>query len=112
MKLALDAGKFPLLIKFLDANRWLSVQVHPDDAYGLAHGGDWGKTEMWVFLYAEPGAEIIYGFKAGVTPRKVCPGGRRRQNHGFALSSTRQTGRCRLCAQRIGPCAGSRHADR
>ena len=64
---ALAAGKFPLLIKFLDANRWLSVQVHPDDAYALAHGGDWGKTEMWVFLYAEPGAEVIYGFKAGVT---------------------------------------------
>jgi mannose-6-phosphate isomerase len=67
---ALAAGKFPLLIKFLDANRWLSVQVHPDDAYSMAHEGDWGKTEMWVFLYAEPGAEIIYGFKPGVTREK------------------------------------------
>lgn len=63
---ALDLGKFPLLIKLLDANRWLSVQVHPDDAYGLAHEGEYGKTEMWVILHAEPGAELIYGLKAGV----------------------------------------------
>lgn len=67
---ALKAGKFPLLIKLLDANRWLSVQVHPNDQYGLAHEGDWGKTEMWVVLHAEPGAEIIYGFKAGITREK------------------------------------------
>ncbi len=64
---ALELGKFPLLIKLLDANRWLSVQVHPDDDYGLANEGDLGKTEMWVVLHAEPGAEIIYGFKPGVT---------------------------------------------
>lgn len=64
---ALELGKFPLLIKLLDANRWLSVQVHPDDTYGLAHEGEFGKTEMWVVLEAEPGAEIVYGFKLGVT---------------------------------------------
>jgi len=64
---ALELGKFPLLIKLLDANRWLSVQVHPNDAYGLAHEGEFGKTEMWVVLEAEPGAEIVYGFQPGVT---------------------------------------------
>jgi len=64
---ALREGKFPLLVKLLDANAWLSVQVHPDDAYGLAHDGDYGKTEMWVVLHAEPGAELIYGFRPGVT---------------------------------------------
>ena len=64
---ALEQEKFPLLIKLLDANRWLSVQVHPDDTYGLAHANDYGKTEMWVVLHAEPGAEVIYGLKAGVT---------------------------------------------
>lgn len=63
---ALTLGRFPLLIKLLDANRWLSVQVHPDDAYGLAHEGDLGKTEMWVVLHAQPGAELIYGLKRGV----------------------------------------------
>jgi mannose-6-phosphate isomerase len=62
----LAQGKFPLLIKLLDANRWLSVQVHPDDEYALAHEGEFGKTEMWVVLYAEPGAELICGFKRGV----------------------------------------------
>jgi len=64
---ALASEKFPLLIKLLDANRWLSVQVHPNDEYGLAHGGDLGKTEMWVVLHAEPNAEIIYGFNRAVT---------------------------------------------
>jgi mannose-6-phosphate isomerase len=64
---ALEAGRFPLLVKLLDANRWLSVQVHPDDTYGLANEGEWGKTEMWVVLHAEPGAELIYGFARGTT---------------------------------------------
>ena len=67
---ALELGKFPLLIKLLDANRWLSVQVHPDDAYGLAHEQEFGKTEMWIVLHAEPGAEIIYGFLPGVPPER------------------------------------------
>ncbi|MBF0806262.1 MULTISPECIES: mannose-6-phosphate isomerase, class I [unclassified Streptococcus] len=55
---------FPLLTKILDANDWLSVQVHPDDAYGLEHEGELGKTECWYVLDAEPGAEIIYGHQA------------------------------------------------
>ena len=61
------AGKFPLLIKLLDANAWLSVQVHPADEYALEHEGEFGKTEMWVVLQAEPGAELIYGFIPGAT---------------------------------------------
>lgn len=67
---ALKLGRFPLLIKLLDANRWLSVQVHPQDDYALAHEGDLGKTEMWVVLHAEPGAELIYGFTPGVSREK------------------------------------------
>ncbi len=55
---------FPLLTKILDANDWLSVQVHPDDAYGLEHEGELGKTECWYIIDAEPGAEIIYGHNA------------------------------------------------
>lgn len=55
---------FPLLTKILDADEWLSVQVHPDDAYGLEHEGELGKTECWYILHAEPGAEIIYGHEA------------------------------------------------
>ncbi len=63
---SVDSKSFPLLIKLLDANRWLSVQVHPDDAYAREHAGEQGKTELWIVLHAEPGAEIIYGLKAGV----------------------------------------------
>ncbi|MEM7125789.1 MAG: type I phosphomannose isomerase catalytic subunit [Chloroflexota bacterium] len=66
-RFALERSRFPLLIKLLDANNWLSVQVHPDDEYGLAHESDFGKTEMWVVLHAKPNAEIIFGFETGVT---------------------------------------------
>ncbi|KXT76457.1 mannose-6-phosphate isomerase, class I [Streptococcus sp. DD12] len=55
---------FPLLTKILDANDWLSVQVHPDDSYALAHEGELGKTECWYIIDAKPGAEIIYGHNA------------------------------------------------
>jgi mannose-6-phosphate isomerase len=60
------AGRFPLLVKLLDANQDLSVQVHPDDAYARVHeNGDPGKTEMWYVLHAGPGAELIYGLAPG-----------------------------------------------
>lgn len=65
---ALQRNKFPLLIKLLDANQNLSVQVHPNDAYGLAHeDGELGKTEMWYVLHAEPDAQIVFGLKPNVT---------------------------------------------
>jgi mannose-6-phosphate isomerase len=64
---AQERGKFPLLIKLLDANQPLSVQVHPDDDYALAHeGNELGKTEMWVVLHAEPEAAIILGLSQPV----------------------------------------------
>lgn len=66
---AQERNKFPLLIKLLDANRPLSVQVHPNDDYTLEHeGNELGKTEMWVVLHAEPDGAIILGVKAGTTP--------------------------------------------
>lgn len=55
---------FPLLTKLLDANDWLSVQVHPDDTYALEQEGELGKTECWYVLAADEGAEIIYGHTA------------------------------------------------
>ncbi|MBP7998539.1 MAG: class I mannose-6-phosphate isomerase [Chloroflexi bacterium] len=62
-------GKFPLLVKLLDAQKSLSVQVHPDDAYALEHeGNELGKTEMWVVLHAEPDAAVILGVRQGTTP--------------------------------------------
>ena len=59
---------FPLLVKFLDANQDLSVQVHPDDAYAKEHeNGSLGKTEMWYVIDAKPGAKLVYGLKSGTT---------------------------------------------
>ncbi len=64
-------GKFPLLVKLLDANEHLSVQVHPDDEYAQAHeGNELGKTEMWVVLHAEPDAALILGVRRGATPER------------------------------------------
>ena len=63
---AQERGKFPLLVKLLDAHDKLSVQVHPDDEYALAHeGNELGKTEMWVVLHADPDARVILGVRAG-----------------------------------------------
>ncbi len=60
---AIFGDRFPLLIKFLDAQAWLSVQVHPDDTYAAEHEhGKLGKTEAWRILQAEPGAQIMHGF--------------------------------------------------
>ena len=56
-----DKDKFPLLIKLIDANDRLSVQVHPDDKYAHEHGIPAGKTEMWYILDAKPGATLVYG---------------------------------------------------
>ncbi|OXM17251.1 type I phosphomannose isomerase catalytic subunit [Paenibacillus herberti] len=59
-------GRFPLLIKLLDCNDDLSVQVHPTDTYDRLPAGELGKTEMWYILDAKPGAKIIYGLKDGI----------------------------------------------
>jgi len=61
-------GRFPLLLKFLDANKDLSVQVHPDDTFGATlDPPDLGKTEAWYVMHADPGAKIYSGLKDGVT---------------------------------------------
>jgi mannose-6-phosphate isomerase len=53
---------FPILVKFIDSNDYLSIQVHPDDALAARRGIGTGKSEMWYILEADPGAEIISGF--------------------------------------------------
>ncbi|MEC0092820.1 type I phosphomannose isomerase catalytic subunit [Paenibacillus macquariensis] len=60
-------GRFPLLIKLLDCNDDLSIQVHPKDDYVGLPKGELGKTEMWYVLDAKPGSKIIYGLNDGVT---------------------------------------------
>jgi mannose-6-phosphate isomerase len=59
-------ARFPLLIKILDAQDTLSLQVHPPAAVAARLGGE-AKTEMWYVARAEPGAELFVGLKKGVT---------------------------------------------
>lgn len=61
--------RFPLLIKILDCNEWLSVQVHPNDeqARQLEGPDQFGKTEAWHILAADDSAQLIAGVKEGVT---------------------------------------------
>jgi mannose-6-phosphate isomerase len=75
----LNRGGFPWLVKWLDVDDWLSVQVHPDEA----HAQKWldepcAKSEAWVVIHAEPTARVYAGFHAGVTERDV----RRAMEHG------------------------------
>ncbi len=60
-------GSFPLLLKYLDCNRVLSVQVHPGDEYGAQmETPDLGKTEAWYIVAAEPESLVYAGLKQGV----------------------------------------------
>jgi len=63
--------QFPLLVKFIDAQEVLSVQVHPDDERAARLAGDSGKTEAWVVVAAEPGSRIYAGLASGVTPESL-----------------------------------------
>lgn len=53
---------FPILLKIIDSNDWLSVQVHPDDALAAKRRIGLGKTEMWYILQADEKAQLISGF--------------------------------------------------
>lgn len=61
---------FPLLVKFIDAQKDLSVQVHPDDELAVQKGARFGKTEMWYVLGAEEGAVLANGFNRSVDPKE------------------------------------------
>ena len=58
---------FPILVKFIDARDDLSIQVHPSNGYALRNEGQYGKTEMWYVLDAEPGAFLYQGFKKAIS---------------------------------------------
>lgn len=61
---------FPLLVKFIDANDDLSVQVHPDDKLAKERHNSFGKTEMWYIIEADPGSTLITGFNQEMTEEK------------------------------------------
>jgi mannose-6-phosphate isomerase len=60
---------FPLLVKFIDANDDLSIQVHPDDELAKKRHNSFGKTEMWYVIEADPGSTLIAGFSEKVDER-------------------------------------------
>ena len=60
--------KFPLLIKYLDINDRLSVQVHPSDDYALSVEREFGKSESWYILEGSEDAKLIMGLKNEITP--------------------------------------------
>lgn len=63
--------KFPILIKFIDANDKLSVQVHPDDEYAKKYeNSSLGKNEMWYIIAAKPKSRLICGLKHGIDKEK------------------------------------------
>jgi mannose-6-phosphate isomerase len=65
-------ARFPVLLKFLDVRKRLSVQVHPSDAHKeLLPNGDTGKTEAWVVLEKGPEARIYAGLKPTTTPEAL-----------------------------------------
>lgn len=63
-------GEFPLLFKFIDASKVLSIQVHPDDKLAKKRHNAYGKTEMWYVLNADKNAEIITGFNKEINKNK------------------------------------------
>ncbi|MFO8087720.1 MAG: type I phosphomannose isomerase catalytic subunit [Bacteroidales bacterium] len=66
-KLFYEYGEvFPVLIKFIDANDWLSIQVHPDDKLAEKRHQSFGKTEMWYILEAEKQSQLISGFNQDI----------------------------------------------
>ena len=67
-----NGGELPILIKMIDANKDLSIQVHPSDAYAKEQeNGSLGKTEMWYVLDAENDASLVYGFATDLTKEQL-----------------------------------------
>lgn len=65
-------GALPVLIKFIDAQKDLSVQVHPSDEYArIFENGQSGKFEMWYVIDAKLGARLVYGFREDMTEEKL-----------------------------------------
>ena len=58
---------FPIMIKFIDAQNALSIQVHPNNMDALEMEHEYGKTEMWYVLEAQPGAFLYHGFKKSIS---------------------------------------------
>ena len=60
-------NEFPILIKFIDAKKDLSIQLHPNDDLARTRHNSYGKTEMWYVMDSDPGSELIIGFNKDVS---------------------------------------------
>ncbi len=63
-------NRLPLLVKFIDAEKDLSIQVHPNDEMAMRRHGKMGKTEMWYVIDAQPGSFLYAGFNKQITPEE------------------------------------------
>lgn len=63
-------SEFPMLVKFIDAESDLSIQVHPDNELAMRRHGCAGKTEMWYVMDAKPGTYLYSGFSRSITPEE------------------------------------------
>lgn len=63
--------RFPVLIKFIDAKKDLSIQIHPDDDYALEIENEFGKNEMWYVVDCEPGAYLYCGLKQDSSKEEI-----------------------------------------
>ena len=63
--------RFPVLTKFIDAKKDLSIQIHPDDDYALEIENEFGKNEMWYVVDCEPGAFLYCGLKKDSSKEEI-----------------------------------------
>ena len=63
-------NEFPILIKYIDAKKDLSIQLHPGDDLARTRHNSFGKTEMWYIMDADPGSELIIGFNKDISPEE------------------------------------------
>lgn len=66
-----ETEEFPILIKFIDANKHLSVQVHPDDNYAKKYENSSGKTEMWYVLDCKKDSKLVCGMKDNIKQNDI-----------------------------------------
>lgn len=69
---AMYGETFPLMVKFIDAAKDLSIQVHPNDELAKARHGCFGKTEMWYVMEATPDAKLYCGFNSQISKYEYC----------------------------------------
>ena len=94
-------NRFPLLVKIIDAADSLSVQVHPDDAYTAAHGiNDTGKTECWVILGADAGAELVVDVRPGTSAEQFKQAAEQGRLDDFLVRQSVKIGRA-SCRERV-----------